>query len=211
MSSGGCWLHSKLGLVLLASPTLPTKFLFLFKKWHSFLLACGCSRILLTEESFELNNVYQSVHLKMKFWSVEWKNPNSAVAARILTEKCFQQTSRLHINRNRERAGERDCIVEQCLLIATQHTSSQLSQIAIEKWPVMELLASPGPLLPSIIKRCLSCGPLSGLSLCIVSLSRLLATSSPAAMLASKVSNFPLCGTYPMIWSNKGIEMVAVF
>lgn len=46
----------------------------------------------------------------------------------------------------------------QCLLIATQHTSPQLSQIAIEKWPVMQLLANPGPRLPSIIKSCLRRG-----------------------------------------------------
>lgn len=73
------------------------------------------------------------------------------------------------------------CLSGQCLLIATRHTSPQLSQIAIEKWPVMQLLANPGPWLPSIIKSCLSRGPLCRLSWCIVSLSHLPATSSPAA------------------------------
>lgn len=52
-----------------------------------------------------------------------------------LKEKCFHQISRLHMNRERERKSERarDCISGQCLLIGIQHTSPQLSQIAIEK------------------------------------------------------------------------------
>lgn len=90
----------------------------------------------------------------------------------------------------REGAGEKHCISGQCLLIATRHTSPQLSQIAIEKWPVMQLLANPGPRLPSIIKSCLSRGPLSGLSWCVVSLSHLPATGSPAAA-AGSGTRFP--------------------
>lgn len=90
--------------------------------------------------------------------------------------------------RGRER--QRDWISGQCLLIATRHTSPQLSQIAIEKWPVMQLLANPGPWLPSIIKSCLSRGPLSGLSWCVVSLSHLPATRSPAAT-AGSGTRFP--------------------
>lgn len=107
-----------------------------------------------------------------------WPNPHSAPNTE---RKYFKQSSRLLIHRKREREGEKDCISGQCLLIATRHTSPQLSQIAIEKWPVMQLLANPGPWLPSIIKSCLSRGPLSGLSWCVVSLSHLPATSSPAA------------------------------
>lgn len=92
----------------------------------------------------------------------------------------FIQKDRKH-KRESEREKEGVCLSGQCLLIATRHTSPQLSQIAIEKWPVMQLLANPGPWLPSIIKSCLSRGPLCRLSRCVVSLSHLLATSSPAA------------------------------
>lgn len=97
--------------------------------------------------------------------------------------------------RKREREGGKGCISGQCLLIAARHTSPQLSQIAIEKWPVMQLLANPGPWLPSIIKSCLSRGPLSGLSWCVVSLSHLPATSSPAAT-AGSGTRFPSATTH---------------
>lgn len=89
-----------------------------------------------------------------------------------------------------ERETERETISGHWLLIPTRHTSPQLSQIAIEKWPVMQLLANPGPWLPSIIKSCLTRGLLSRLSWCIVSLSHLLGTSSPAASARSGI-RFP--------------------
>lgn len=56
----------------------------------------------------------------------------------------YKQKRESKRERERVREGEKDCISGQCLLIATRHTSPQLSQIAIEKWPVMQLLANPG-------------------------------------------------------------------
>lgn len=122
------------------------------------------------------------LHLKLLFWSPEWKNSHNVADAQNIYRKCFHQISCPK--------GERERVSGQCLLISTQHTSPQLSQIAIEKWPVMQLLANLGPWLPSIIKSCLSRGPLSGLSCCVVSLSHLQATSSPAA-LAPYGTGFP--------------------
>lgn len=133
---------------------------------------------------------------------MEWKHPHSVVAATNTERKMFSSDfPPSYEQRAKERGRARDCISGQCLLIGIQHTSPQLSQIAIEKWPVMQLLANPGPLLPSIIKCCLSRGPLSGLNLCVVSLSHLPATSSPAAT-AEPGQDFPLplCCTYQIIW-----------
>lgn len=124
--------------------------------------------------------------LKPPFWSnFEGQNPDW---------KYFHQTSCLHTNRKIEsvreiewKGGGGDCISGHWLLIATRHTSPQLSQTAIEKWPVMQLLANPGPWLPSIIKSCLSRGLISRLSWCVVSLSHLPATSWPAATAGSGI------------------------
>lgn len=59
--------------------------------------------------------------------------------------------------REREIKTERKCVWIQLPgqrpSIVFQHTSPQLSQIAIEKWPVMQLLANAEPKWPSIIKR----------------------------------------------------------
>lgn len=104
-----------------------------------------------------------------------------------------KQKEREHGRGKKERG--KDYISEQSLLIATLNASPQLSQIAIEKWPVMQLLANPGPWLPSIIKSCLSRGPLSSLSCCVVSLSHLPATSWPAATAASG-TRFPSTTSY---------------
>lgn len=119
------------------------------------------------------------------------ENVSNRLLALIQTERERER----RWGRKREREGGKGCISGQCLLIAARHTSPQLSQIAIEKWPVMQLLANPGPWLPSIIKSCLSRGPLSGLSWCVVSLSHLPATSSPAAT-AGSGTRFPSATTH---------------